>query len=58
MNLFMDKQIECFHKLPKKHRVLHIDATGNLMKIPKKCYGYPKLLSYYLILKDLRNSGK
>lgn len=36
-------------------RIGMMDATGGLVRIPKSKRLYPKILNYFLVLKDLRN---
>jgi hypothetical protein len=39
------------------HGLVRLDATGNLVKILKKDREYPRILSYFLQFKDLRDLG-
>ena len=57
MILHTQKQVDVLKYLQPKHRILRLDATGNLVKIPKKDREYPKILSYFLQVKDLRDLG-
>ena len=62
MILQSEKQLECINKIYPKNRILHVDATGGLVKITKNMRDYPQLLNYVLLMKvknsDLDIDGK
>ena len=62
MILQSEKQLECINKILPKNRILHVDATGGLVKITKNMRDYPQLLNYVLLMKvknsDLDIDGK
>ena len=58
MILHTQKQIDAVKTIPHRFRILRMDATGNLVRIPKNKREYPRLLSHFMQLKDLRDIGK
>ena len=58
MMLHSEKQVDILKCLPVKYRIIRIDATGNLVNVPQYKRNYPRILSYFLQLKDLRDMGK
>ena len=52
MILQSERQLQCINKILKKNRILHVDATGGLVKITKNMRDYPQLLNYVLLMKD------
>ncbi len=58
MFLHCQEQVDSVKSVPKQFRVLHTDATGNLVNIPKYKRDYPQILSHFLMMKDLREIGK
>ena len=46
MTLELEEQYKAMHKLPFKRRVLHIDATGRLVFVPKYMHKYNQILTY------------
>jgi hypothetical protein len=57
-NIFLDKALEILNNIPAEHRITFIDATGRLVRIPKKsCSFYNKIFNYFLLVKDLRTHG-
>ena len=58
MKLFTEKQLNVFKSIPPEHRILHCDATGGLVKIPKHMRVYNQLLNYVLFLKDGRDLSR
>ena len=38
ISLFSEQQFECLFRTPYEQRVLHIDATGNLVKVHGNVY--------------------
>jgi hypothetical protein len=55
MTLNMEEQLKALHKIPEQRRVIHFDATGNLVKICQNQHKYPQLLTYGMIAQDLDN---
>ena len=53
MTLAIESQYEALHKLPFQRRIMHMDATGRLIKIPKYMREYGKILTYAFIVQDL-----
>jgi hypothetical protein len=53
MTLLLEKQLVALHKLPYKRRIIHLDATGKLVNIPKYMRDYNRILTYGLIVQDL-----
>lgn len=53
--MFSEKQLELFKSIPAEFRILHCDATGSLVSIPKYMRQYNQLLNYVLFLKDARD---
>ena len=55
ISCFSDKQLECLYKTPYDKRILHVDATGSLVKTPnfklkfqcKKCIFFRKCRSIF-----------
>jgi hypothetical protein len=54
MILHSETQLLCLKNIPYQHRVIHIDATGQLVRIPRHDASYKRLLNYFILLKDLR----
>lgn len=54
MYLYDKLMMKCIHNIPAQNRILHLDATGNLTKIPKNKRIYSRILNYILLLKDSR----
>ena len=59
MNCFNESQLKCFKQTPYEERILHLDATGGLLKINNKqvkrlnpLNDYKHLLTYFGILKN------
>ncbi|CAF0945264.1 unnamed protein product [Brachionus calyciflorus] len=50
--LHTEDQIKMIEKIPSHRRILHADATGGLVKIPKKECDYGQILTYSMLLKD------
>lgn len=40
MVLLSQKQLDCIKSVPEKNRILYLDATGGLVKIPKKYFNF------------------
>lgn len=53
--MFTEKQMNVFKSIPEDQRILHCDATGGLVKIPKYMREYNQILNYVLFLKDGRD---
>ena len=58
MMLHTQQQVDVLKSIHPNQRILRLDATGNLVKIPKKDREYHRILSYFMQLKDLRDLGK
>ena len=54
MMLHTQQQVDVLKSIHPNQRILRLDATGNLVKIPKKDREYNLILSYFIELKDLR----
>ena len=59
MNCFNESQLKCIKQTPYEERILHLDATGGLLKINNKqvkrlnpLNDYKLLLTYFGILKN------
>ena len=50
-----EKQLRVVNSIPAEQRILHVDATGGLVKIPKMMRPYNQILNYVLFLKDGRD---
>ena len=57
MILHSEQQVDVVKCIAPKYRILRIDATGNLVNVPKYKRDYGKMLSYFFQLKDLRDIG-
>jgi hypothetical protein len=44
--------------IPESNRILHVDASGGLVKIDKSQRDYGQILNYVFLLKDLSNSER
>jgi hypothetical protein len=55
MILHSQQQVDVIKCVASKHRILRVDATGNLVNVPKYKRNYPKMLSYFMQLKYLRD---
>ena len=53
MTLELESQYVALHKLPLNRRILHMDATGRLIKIPNYMKEYSRILTYAFIAQDL-----
>ena len=56
ISLFTEKQLDCLHRTPYEHRILHIDATGNMVKVPNRMY--KRILNYSLLVKNFSLNGQ
>ena len=52
MKLLTEKQLKVIKSIPPEQRILHCDATGGLVSIPKYMREYNQILNYALLLKD------
>lgn len=55
ITLHCEQQIKVLHSIPAEQRVLHIDATGQLVYVAKYMKKYPKIMNYAFIVKDSLN---
>lgn len=51
--LFTEMQLKSLNKKNSEFRILEVDATGNLIKIPKYMAKYNKILKYVMLVKNL-----
>ena len=52
INLTIEFQFKTLHKIKREHRILHVDATGKLVVIPKRIKEYPQIMNYAFLVKD------
>ncbi|CAF0919511.1 unnamed protein product [Brachionus calyciflorus] len=62
MILLSLKQLECIKSVPEDERILYVDATGGLVKIPKSCTSmdrvdYKHILHYFCLMNSLSKIG-
>ena len=50
ISIYSDLQFQCLYRTIYGHRVLHVDATGNLVKVPH--HQYKRVLNYSFIVKN------
>ena len=60
---FTEKQLQCLFKTNYRDRILHIDATGSLVKVAdqqnkQKVIQYKRILNYYCLVNNLSLIGK
>ena len=55
INMHTERQIKAINSVNQENRVIHIDATGGLVKVDKKMRDYGQILNYVMLLKDLSN---
>ena len=48
ISIYSDLQFQCLYRTIYGHRVLHVDATGNLVKVPH--HQYKRVLNYSFIV--------
>ena len=49
------EQLRALHKIPPKHRMLEVDATGCLVKINKKQRDFNQILNYVMLVKNIND---
>jgi len=60
----MEKQLDCIKAIPPSLRVLHIDATSDLVKLTKRQLDVyvdidiKQILNYFCVLKNIHKNGK
>ena len=47
--------MKALKSIPKTNRILHIDATGKVVHIPKAIKEFKQIMNYALIVKDSSN---
>ncbi|CAF0770120.1 unnamed protein product [Brachionus calyciflorus] len=52
LNLHTEIQIKLISRIPENRRILHVDATGGLISLPKYMHDYGQILTYAMLLKD------
>ncbi|CAF1060058.1 unnamed protein product, partial [Brachionus calyciflorus] len=52
LTLHHENQLKLIKSIPPDRRILHIDASGGLVKIKKDHHDYGQILNYCMILKD------
>ena len=57
MTLCMEEQLCALHTIPVKNRILHMDATGRLVKIKDKEHSYGQILTYGIMAQNLEDIG-
>ena len=53
MTLHTESQFKAYKKIPSSRRILHMDATGNMISIPHTMRKYNRILTYALIAQDI-----
>jgi hypothetical protein len=53
MTLHTELQFKAYKKIPSSRRILHMDATGNMISIPNTMRKYNRILTYALIAQDI-----
>ena len=52
INIHTEKQLKAIDRVLPYNRVVHIDATGSLVKVDTKMRPYGQILNYVMLLKD------
>jgi hypothetical protein len=56
ISMYTEKQFECLNKTPYEDRILHIDATGGLVKVSNKFtdqhVNYKRILNYFFLVRN------
>ena len=52
ISLHTELQLKALKSIPRKNRILHIDATGKLVHIPKIMRDFKQIMNYAMIVKN------
>ena len=53
MIMHTEMQMRALHRIKPEHRMLEIDATGSLIKIPRYMRAFIQILNYAMLVKNI-----
>lgn len=56
ITIYCEAQLKLIHSIPIQRRLVHIDATGQLVYIPKVMQEYNRIMNYAMLIRDSYNS--